>query len=56
VERSLIEASLRKHGGNRSRTAQELGINPSTLYRKIKSLDIEAPATDGRSRKTSEPT
>ncbi len=47
MERDLIGAALRRHGGHRSRTAAELGINPSTLYRKMKSLGIgEALGTD----------
>jgi transcriptional regulator with PAS, ATPase and Fis domain len=50
AERAMIEASLRKHRGNRSRASRELGINPSTLYRKIKALDIDVPDTDGRSK------
>ena len=51
MEKRLIEASLRRHAGNRSEVADELGINPSTLYRKIKALGIETPATDGRSQR-----
>jgi transcriptional regulator with PAS, ATPase and Fis domain len=52
VERILISESLRKHQGNRGLAAKELGINTSTLYRKIKAMDIEVPAIDGRNRKT----
>jgi PAS domain S-box-containing protein len=37
VERRMIEAALERHGGNRRRAARELGIHPSTLYRKLKS-------------------
>jgi len=51
MEKILIGESLRKHNGNRSRAAKELGINKSTLYRKIKSLKIEVSDTDGRSKK-----
>jgi PAS domain S-box-containing protein len=50
LEREHIAAVLRRHEGNRSLAARELGINPSTLYRKIKSLAIEVPARDGRQR------
>jgi PAS domain S-box-containing protein len=38
-----ITDALRRHGGNRSAAAKELGINPSTLFRKIKALGIKAP-------------
>jgi PAS domain S-box-containing protein len=40
MERHLIEAALERNKGNRSQTARELGIDPSTLYRKLKSLEI----------------
>jgi len=50
MEKTLIVSALRKHGGNRSLAARELGINTSTLYRKIRALEIEAPERDGRSR------
>ncbi|MFH1746563.1 MAG: sigma 54-interacting transcriptional regulator [Planctomycetota bacterium] len=36
-----ITDALRRHDGNRTAAARELGINPSTLFRKIKSLGIE---------------
>ena len=45
----MIKTALQRNGGNRQRTAQELGIDPSTLYRKLKTLDI-AIAKDGRSK------
>ena len=51
MEALLIADTLRIHSGNRTAAAKALGINPSTLHRKIKSLDIETPPTDGRSRK-----
>jgi PAS domain S-box-containing protein len=50
MERLLITAALRRHNGSRRLTAGELGIDPSTLYRKMKSLGIEPPPTDGRRR------
>ena len=42
VERMHIEKTLRHHGGNRTRAAQELGISRATLINKIKvyGLDI----------------
>ncbi len=48
MERHLIAATLRRHNGHRQRTARELGLDVSTLYRKIKSFEIEVPAADGR--------
>jgi len=46
-----IADAVRRHRGNRTAAARELGIDPSTLFRKIKSLRIPLPDTDGRSRK-----
>lgn len=51
MERHHITESLRRHDGNRKRTARDLGINASTLYRKIRDLKIETPAGDGRNRR-----
>lgn len=36
MERRLIEAALERSQGNRTRPARELGIDPSTLYRKLR--------------------
>jgi len=41
VEREYILAVLAHNGGNRTRTAQELGIGATTLYRKLKSYERE---------------
>jgi PAS domain S-box-containing protein len=51
LERTAIEGALRKHGGNRSAAAKELGIDVSTLFRKSKSLGISLPEKDGRHRR-----
>jgi transcriptional regulator with PAS, ATPase and Fis domain len=56
LEEMYISEALRRHQGNRAAAARELGINPSTLFRKIKSLNIEVPDSDGRSRDRSSPT
>jgi transcriptional regulator with PAS, ATPase and Fis domain len=48
MEKSLIAETLRRYAGNRKSAARVLGINTSTLYRKIKDLEIETPASDGR--------
>ena len=50
IEIVYIEQALRRHKGNRTAAAEELGIHPTTLRRKIKQLDIDAPDRDGRSR------
>jgi PAS domain S-box-containing protein len=50
MEKHLIGETLRRYRGNRGRAARELGINPSTLYRKIKALKLDVPQGDGRSR------
>jgi len=41
MERLMIEQALRRHKGNRAAAARELGINPSTLFRKLKTLQID---------------
>ncbi|HOX00200.1 MAG TPA: helix-turn-helix domain-containing protein, partial [Deltaproteobacteria bacterium] len=51
MERHLIMEALLRHHGNRKRAARDLGVDTSTLFRKIKTLKIETPPTDGRSRK-----
>lgn len=48
LERSAIEEALRRAAGHRRRAAHELGIDVSTLYRKMKALGIQPPAADGR--------
>jgi PAS domain S-box-containing protein len=45
--------AVRRHRGNRAAAARELGINPSTLFRKVKALRIELPEHDGRRRSQS---
>jgi len=51
MEKVLITDILRRHKGNRKRAARDLGIDTSTLYRKIKTLQIDVPETDGRGRR-----
>lgn len=51
LETLHIVDAVRRHEGNRTAAARELGINPSTLFRKIKSLGIRLPPVNGRRRK-----
>jgi PAS domain S-box-containing protein len=41
MEKLLISEALRRHKGSRSKAAKQLGVNPSTLYRKLKALKID---------------
>ncbi len=40
AEAEVIERTLRKYGGNRTETAKELGIDRTTLWRKIKKYSL----------------
>jgi DNA-binding NtrC family response regulator len=42
IERAYIEWVLRAEGGNKTRAAEVLGIDPSTLYRKLARFESEA--------------
>jgi PAS domain S-box-containing protein len=55
MEALHITNALRRSGGNRTIAAKELGIHPSTLYRKIKDLGIVPPNKDGRSQRETAP-
>jgi DNA-binding NtrC family response regulator len=39
---------LERNNWNRQATARDLGIHKTTLFRKIKRLDIKLPKRDGR--------
>jgi PAS domain S-box-containing protein len=41
MERFLIANALQRHNGNRTAAARQLGINPSTLFRKLKLPGME---------------
>ncbi|MBT8355857.1 MAG: sigma 54-interacting transcriptional regulator, partial [Desulfofustis sp.] len=49
-ERETIMKALARHDYNRSAAADSMGIHKSTLFRKIKKLNIPLPKQDGRSR------
>ncbi len=43
MEKIMITEALRRCQGNKKQAARELGVNASTIYRKIKALGIEPP-------------
>ena len=43
MEIYMIREALHRYNGSRKKTAEQLGIDLSTLYRKIKKFDIEMP-------------
>ncbi|MBN2061808.1 MAG: sigma 54-interacting transcriptional regulator [Deltaproteobacteria bacterium] len=47
LERDFILDSLERNNWNRSRTAEELGMHSTTLWRKVKRLNIEMPRKQG---------
>ena len=51
IEALHITDALRRHEGSRKAAAEELGIHPTTLRRKIRDLGIVVPTRDGRSLK-----
>ena len=51
MEKDIILETLRKNNWNRKTTAAQMGIHPSTLWRKIKRLNLKVPNQDGRSKK-----
>lgn len=50
AEKQTIEVALQRNHFNRAATARELGIHKTTLFRKMKSLDIPFPSQNGRHR------
>jgi PAS domain S-box-containing protein len=49
IEKDIIFETLRENNWNRKATAAQMGIHPSTLWRKIKRLNLKTPKQDGRS-------
>jgi len=47
-EAQIILDALKRSNYNRIAAARDLGLHKSTLFRKIKSLEIELPSRDGR--------
>jgi transcriptional regulator with PAS, ATPase and Fis domain len=52
MEKLLISEVLQRRGGNRKMASRDLGIDVSTLYRKIKAFGIDVPDSDGRRRRS----
>ncbi len=50
LEAGYLLSLLEKHGWNRVSVARELGVHRTTLYRKIKSLNLKPPAAGGKAR------
>ena len=50
VEKSFIYDALVKNKWNRKATAAQLGIHTTTLWRKIKQLNLKTPKQDGRKK------
>ena len=48
-EEEVIREALERNGYNRLATARELGMHKSTLFRKLKKLNLDLPGVDGRS-------
>jgi PAS domain S-box-containing protein len=46
MEAIFLTNALRRNGWNRLKTARQLGMHKSTLFRKIKALRIQVPTTD----------
>jgi PAS domain S-box-containing protein len=49
VERQILLDALARNRWNRTATARQLGIHPTTLWRKIKRLGLTLPDQNGRS-------
>ncbi len=50
LEVDFILSALKRNNWNRKKTADELGMHKTTLFRKIRKLGIVLPETDGRNR------
>ena len=50
IEKDIILETLRKNNWSRKATATQMGIHPSTLWRKIKRLNLKTADQDGRSK------
>ncbi|MDX9834137.1 MAG: sigma 54-interacting transcriptional regulator [Desulfobulbus sp.] len=53
TEEAVILAALERNNYNRQAAARELGMHKSTLFRKLKKLNLDLPPIDGRSPRPS---
>jgi DNA-binding NtrC family response regulator len=53
VEALLIRAALDETGGQKSKAADLLGINRTTLYNKLRELNLMPTASDGEASEAS---
>jgi PAS domain S-box-containing protein len=53
MEKHFLSEALRRNNWNRKSTAEELGVHPTTLWRKMKRLNIEIPGKNQRKKYTS---
>ena len=51
VEKDIIYKTLKKNNWSRKLTAAQMGIHPTTLWRKMKRLNLEVSNQDGRTKK-----
>lgn len=51
MEKHLIFETLHRYDGSRTEAARDLGIDMSTLYRKIRYFEIDVPDRDGRGKR-----
>jgi len=49
IEADSIKRALERNNWNRLAASRELGIHKTTLFRKIRNLDLDLPPIDGRS-------
>jgi DNA-binding NtrC family response regulator len=47
LEKAAIEKALKRHGGNLSDVARQLGIGRSTLYRKLEQYELRDKKDEG---------
>ena len=52
MEMQIIDDALKRNNYSRKAAARELGIDKSTLFRKMKALGLAFPETDGRREKS----
>jgi len=50
MEKTYLYETLRRNNWNRAATAAQMGIHTTTLWRKIKRLNLSIPKLDGRTK------